>query len=83
MRRRIVSAALVTVAALTSVLAVGAPAHASPTLQIVYSQLPYDTCIAFGRAGQETGRWGVWWCSQHYPQTYPGYVTYDMWAYVE
>lgn len=70
------------VEALAPVLATSTPAHATPTLQIVYSNLPYEICLSFGRSGVETGRWQTWWCSTHYPQNVPNYYTYDMWAYV-
>ncbi|MFB4268908.1 hypothetical protein [Nonomuraea sp. GTA35] len=82
MRHRITALALLAVTALAPVLATSTPAHAAPTLQMVYSNLPYDVCISFGQSGVQNGRWQTWWCSTHYPQTYPGYYTYDLWAYV-
>ncbi|MEW9552959.1 hypothetical protein [Nonomuraea sp. NPDC050783] len=82
MRHRITASALVAVTTLASVLVTSAPAHAASTLQVVYTNLSYDICVSFGRSGQETGRWQTWWCSTHYPQTYPGGYTYDLWAYV-
>jgi hypothetical protein len=81
-RRTITTLALLTVTALAPALATTTPAHAAPTLQTVYTNLPYDICISFGQSGQQNGRWGTWWCSTHYPQSYPGYYTYDLWAYV-
>ncbi|MCF6467670.1 hypothetical protein FAF44_04485 [Nonomuraea sp. MG754425] len=82
MRRRITAFVLLAVTALAPVLATSAPAQAASTLQVVYTDLPYDICISFGQSGQQNGRWQTWWCSTHYPQTNPGYSTYDLWAYV-
>ncbi|NJP94197.1 unnamed protein product [[Actinomadura] parvosata subsp. kistnae] len=82
MRRKVTALALLAVTALAPAVATTTPAHAASELKMVYSYLPYDTCIAFGQSGQQTGRWQTWWCSTHYPQTYPGYYTYDLWAYV-
>ena len=80
-RRRITALSLLAVTALAPALVTSTPAHASSTLQVVYSNLPYDVCISFGRSGQETGRWQTWWCSTHQPEN-PMFYTYDLWAYV-
>ncbi|MFI7418600.1 hypothetical protein [Nonomuraea sp. NPDC049684] len=82
MRRGITALALAAVTALAPVLA-STPAEATSTLQVVYTGLPYDICVSFGQSGQQNGRWQTWWCSTHYPQSYPGSTTYDLWAYVD
>ncbi|MFF4195496.1 hypothetical protein [Nonomuraea sp. NPDC001831] len=83
MRRAITALALAAVSTLAPVLAMSTPADATSTLQVVYTNLPYDVCVSFGRSGQQNGRWQTWWCSTHYPQNYPGSTTYDLWAYVD
>ncbi|MFC4117803.1 hypothetical protein [Nonomuraea zeae] len=81
MRHRLVALSLFAATALTPVLATATPAQATPTLQVVYTNLPYEICLSFGRSGQENDRWGTWWCSMHYPSN-PYYPAYDLWAYV-
>ncbi|MGW4409734.1 hypothetical protein ACWEJ6_37290 [Nonomuraea sp. NPDC004702] len=83
MRRGITALALAVVTTLAPVLAMSTPADATSTLQVVYTSLPYDICVSFGQSGRQNGRWQTWWCSTHYPQSYPGSTTYDLWAYVD
>ncbi|MBP2707836.1 hypothetical protein JOL79_29060 [Microbispora sp. RL4-1S] len=80
MRHRLAALLLVATAVVAPAVTSAAPANAS-TLQMVYSNLPYDICISFGQSGYQNGRWNVWWCSTHQPQNGWNY-TYDLWAYV-
>jgi hypothetical protein len=82
--RRSLTAPALALAAATTVLAVGAPAHAStasPNGYVLYKSFGWpDACSSAGYAGQQAHQWSYYYCDMIAPASWDAAGLYDLYV---